>query len=67
MALTRKHWLALIGVEVVLFVLSNVTAKNSSHPGTASNILWILFLVGVVVLIVLVIAALVRSLRSRTT
>jgi len=67
MALTRKHWLALIGVEVVLFVLSGVTAKNSSQPGTASNILWILFLVGAVALIVLVIAALVRSRRSRAT
>ena len=67
MALTRKHWLALIGVEVVLFVLSNVTAKNSSHPGTASNILWILFLVGVVALIVLGLFALVRSRRSRAT
>jgi len=67
MALTRKHWLALIGVEVVLFVLSNVTAKNSSHPGAASNILWILFLVGVVALIVLGLFALVRSRRSRAT
>lgn len=67
MALTRRHWLALIGIEVVLFVLSGVTSKNSSHPGAASNILWTLFLVGIVVLIVLAIAALVRSRRSRAT
>jgi threonine/homoserine/homoserine lactone efflux protein len=46
---------------VVLFVLSNVVAKNASHPGTASQILWIAFLIGIVLLIVLGVVALVRA------
>ena len=63
MALTCKHWLALIGVEVVLFVLSNVTSKSNSHPGAVSNVLWVVFLLGVLLLIVLAVAAVVRSRR----
>jgi low temperature requirement protein LtrA len=67
MALNRRNLLALLGVDVVLFVLSNVVAKNSSHPGTASNVLWIVFLVGVLALIVLGVATLVQSRRSRAS
>ena len=66
-ALSRKHWLAFIGVEIVLFVLANVTAKNSHHPGTVSQIFWYAFLLGVVVLVVLGLTARVRSRRSRAT
>jgi low temperature requirement protein LtrA len=67
MALNRRNLLALLGVDVVLFVLSNVVAKNASHPGTASNVLWVAFLVGVLALIVLGLATLVQSRRSRTS
>jgi len=67
MALNRRNLLALLGVDVVLFVLSNVTSKSNSHPGAASNVLWIAFLVGVLALIVLGAATLVQSRRSRTS
>ena len=65
--LSRRNLLALLGVDVVLFVLSNVVAKNASNPGTASNVLWIACLVGVLALIVLGVATLVQSRRSRTS
>jgi low temperature requirement protein LtrA len=64
-AISRRNWLYLVGVEVVLFVLSNVTAKNNSHPGAASNVLWVAFLIGILALIVLGAASLVRLLASR--
>jgi high-affinity Fe2+/Pb2+ permease len=63
MALTRKHWLAFIGLEIVLFVLAGVTSKNSHNPGTVSNIFWVAFLIGVVLLVVLGVIALIRSQR----
>jgi low temperature requirement protein LtrA len=65
--LSRRNLLALLGVDVVLFVLSNVVAKNASHPGTASNVLWVAFLVGVLALILLGVEALLRSRRSRAS
>jgi hypothetical protein len=65
MVTSRRNLLVLLVVDVVLFVLSNVTSKSSSHPGTVSDILWGAFLIGVVVLIVLAIVALVQSARSR--
>jgi uncharacterized membrane protein YtjA (UPF0391 family) len=63
MALSRRNLFGLLVLDVVLFVLSNVVAKNASHPGTASNVLWIAFLIGIVLLIVLGVVALVRSRR----
>jgi hypothetical protein len=60
----RRNLIVLAVVEVVLFTLANVTAKNSSHPGTVSNVLWGVFLVGVVMLVVLAVAALIGSLRA---
>jgi len=35
-ALSRRTWISLVAVELVLFALANLTAKNSSHPGTLS-------------------------------
>jgi ABC-type spermidine/putrescine transport system permease subunit II len=35
------------------------------HPGTASNVLWVVFLIGVVALIVPCVVAVVQSMRSR--
>ena len=65
MVLRRRNLLVLFVVEVVLFVLAGVTSKNSSHPGTVSNVFWGVFLVGVVVLVVLAIAIAVQARRSR--
>jgi hypothetical protein len=61
--------LALFVVDVVTFVLSNATTKGKSgqkiYPGTVSNVFWVLFLIGVLLLIVLGIVALFKWLRSR--
>jgi hypothetical protein len=65
MAISRRNLLALFVADVVIFVLSNVVAKNSSHPGTASEILWFVFLIGALALIALGIIAAIRSARSR--
>jgi len=65
MVLSRRSLIYLFVLDVVLFVLSNVVAKNASNPGTASNVLWIACLVGVLALIVLGVATLVQSRRSR--
>jgi uncharacterized membrane protein YtjA (UPF0391 family) len=63
LALTRRSWILLAVVEVVLFVIANVTAKSTGHPGTASQIAWVVFLVGVLLMIVLGVAAVIRSRR----
>ena len=65
MVISRRNLLILFVAVVVTFVLSNVVAKNSSDPGTASEILWVIFLAGALALIVLGIIAAVRSARSR--
>ena len=67
MLTNRRNLMALAGVDVVLFLIANATAKSHAHPGTLSNILWFAFLVGVVILIVLVVLAVVQSRRLRTT
>jgi uncharacterized membrane protein len=59
--------IAFLVALVVIFVLSNVVTETSAHPGTASNILWVVFLIGVVALVVLSVIALVQSMRSRRT
>jgi hypothetical protein len=50
-------------------MLSNATTKGESgqktYPGTVSNVFWVLFLIGVLLLIVLGIVALFKWLRSR--
>ena len=46
---------------MVLFVLANVTAKNSSHPGTVSNILFVAFVIGTALLIALAVVTMVKS------
>ena len=65
MVVSRRTLIALFVAEVVIFVLSNVTSKSSSHPGAVSNVLWVVFLLGVLALIVLGVVALVQSARSR--
>jgi zinc transporter ZupT len=65
MALSRRNLLGLFVADVVIFVLSNVVTETNAHPGTASNVLWVVFLIGFVVLIVLCVLAAVQSMRSR--
>jgi hypothetical protein len=61
--LTRRSWIALVAVEVALFVVANLTAKNSSHPGALSNVLFAASVVGAVLLVVLAVVTVVRSRR----
>jgi hypothetical protein len=62
--LSRRTWISLVVADVVLFVLANLTAKSSSHPGTASNVFLAAFVIGVVLLITLAIATMVKSRRG---
>jgi predicted tellurium resistance membrane protein TerC len=63
-ALSRRTWIVLVAADVVLFVLANLTAKNSSHPGTISNMFFIGFAIGAVLLITLAIATVIKSRRG---
>jgi hypothetical protein len=63
-ALSRRTWTGLVVADVVLFVLANLSAKKSSHPGTASNLFFAAFAIGAVLLIALAIATMVRSRRG---
>jgi ABC-type Co2+ transport system permease subunit len=65
MAVNRRTLIAFAVADVVIFVLSNVTINSDKSPGTASNVLWVVFLIGVLLLIVLGGVALVQSARSR--
>jgi hypothetical protein len=62
--LSRRTWIVLVMGDVLLFAIANLTAKNSSHPGTASNVFFIAFAIGAVLLIALAIATLVKSRRG---
>jgi hypothetical protein len=61
---SRRTWIGLVLADVALFVLANLTAKNSSHPGTVSNVIFIAFVIGTVLLITLAIATVVSSRRA---
>ena len=63
-ALSRRTWVVLVVVDVVLFALANLTATNSSHPGSASNAFFIAFVIGAALLIALAIASVVKSRRG---
>ncbi len=63
-ALSRRTWIGLVIADVVLFVLANLTARNSSHPGTASNAFFIAFVIGAVLLITLAIASVIKARRG---
>jgi hypothetical protein len=54
-----------VAVEVVLFGLANLTAKNSSHPGNASNVFFVAFVIGAVLLITLVVITGSRHAEDR--
>lgn len=63
-ALSRRTWIALVVADVVLLALANLTAKNSSHPGSASNVFFIASVIGAVLLTTLAIASVVQSRRG---
>ena len=48
----------------LLFLIANITADSHSHPGTTSNVFWILTIIGIFALVGLVVTALVRQVRS---
>jgi hypothetical protein len=53
--------MGLAAVNAALFMLSGLTAHSSRHSGTVSDVLWMDFLLGVLLLAVLVVATAVRS------
>ena len=63
-ALSRRTWIGLVIADVVLFVLANLTAQNSSHPGNASNVFFAAFVIGAVLLITLAIASVIKARRG---
>ena len=63
-AISRTGWILYAIVEIALFVTANLTAKNSSHPGTLSNLFFITFIVGLVLALALGVAAIVRQRRA---
>jgi hypothetical protein len=57
-------WRKLLGLgllDTVLFLLSGATARSVRHLGTLSNVLWVDFLLGVLLLVVLLVANAIRS------
>ena len=65
-SLTRHAWIVYLLIEVALFLMANITAKNSSHPGTVSNVVFIAFITGLVLAVLLGATELIRSQRHRT-
>ena len=63
-ALSRRTWIVLVLADAALFVVANLTAKNSSHPGAVSNAFFVAFVIGAVVLIVLAIATIIKARRG---
>jgi hypothetical protein len=61
--ITRRNLIGFVVIDVVLFFAANMTAKNSSHPGTLSNIFWGAFLIGAALLIVLAVITVIRKLQ----
>ena len=62
MVLSRRNLIALFVVDVVLFIVAN--AEYNHHRGV-SNVAWVAFIIGVVLLIVLGVMTLIRSRGSR--
>jgi Kef-type K+ transport system membrane component KefB len=65
----RRNLIILTVADVVLFLLANVTYGAGHQHGLrndVSNVTWVLFLVGFLLLILLGIVALARMIRRRT-
>jgi choline-glycine betaine transporter len=67
MAFSRRTWIGLVAADAVLFLIANVTSKNSHHPGSVSNGFWVAFLIATALLIVLAVVFLVQSRRPRAS
>jgi hypothetical protein len=63
--ISRRGWIGFVVADVVLFLLANLTAKNSSHPGTLSNVLFVAFGIGTALLIAVAVVTTVKSRRRR--
>jgi MYXO-CTERM domain-containing protein len=61
--ISRRAWIGFVVADVLLFVLANLTANTSSHPGTLSNVFFVAFVIGLALLLVLAVLAAVRSRR----
>jgi hypothetical protein len=59
-----RKLLGLAAVNAALFLLSGWTAQNSRHSGTVSNVRWVDFVLGMMLLIA-VAAAAARVVLSR--
>ncbi len=61
--------LIVVAVEVVLFIVANVTygSGNDKHGAmrTVSNVVWAVFLIGFFVMVLVAITASVQKLRRR--
>ena len=64
LTISRSGWVMYGIVELALFVMANVTAKNASHPGTVSQIFFFTFIVGLVLAVALGVMTLVRQRRT---
>ncbi|HEY5262170.1 MAG TPA: hypothetical protein VIJ33_08650 [Solirubrobacteraceae bacterium] len=64
--ISRRAWIGFVVADLVLFLIANLTAKSSSHPGTLSNVLFVAFVIGTALLIALAVLTTVRSRRRRT-
>ena len=56
-----RRVMVLAAVNAALFMLSGLTVQSSRKSGTVSDVLWMDFLLGVLLLAVLVVATAVRS------
>jgi hypothetical protein len=57
-------WRRLLGLAVAdaaFFFCSGWTSEGSEHSGTVSNVLWVDFLLGILLLIALTVAAAIRG------
>ena len=62
--ISRRAWIGCVTADVLLFLLANVTATSSSHPGAVSNALFAAFVIGLALLIVLAVLVAVRWRRQ---
>jgi phosphoglycerol transferase MdoB-like AlkP superfamily enzyme len=64
--ISHRKLAVLLVVDLVFFVIAELTYQNAKHPGTASNIAWYAFLIGAASLVVLVIVAIMPRSRRLT-
>jgi hypothetical protein len=67
---TLLRWrtlLTIFFVDDAFYIVAGATAKKGKHPGTLSDVIGAIWLIGAIVLVVLVVIALVRSSRHERT